>query len=350
MVKQMRVLIIKTSALGDVVHSLPVIDYLHQVSPGIEIDWVVEQAFRPVLEHNPRISMIHGVCFKKWKKQPFSAETRDAVRKTIRTLRSRRYDLVFDLQGNIKSGLITRLSGCADRIGFSRESVRESLNLWCTTRHVPFRPEDDHVTGRYLRLVSVPFGRDYHSMTLSAGIVTTAEEDAAAAAFMATLPDGLVFLFQPGTTWPTKLWREDAWIELGRLVHSRFPGATILLNWGSDGEKQEAQRIAAAVGGSIRLLPWLSIAELIPLIRMTDLVVGGDTGPVYIAAALGTPTVSFYRATDARLYRPFGNRNVVLQSPLPCSACGLRKCERDEQCRGSIAVADVLAGIEQVLA
>jgi heptosyltransferase-1 len=102
----MRVLIIKTSALGDVVHALPVIDYLHQVYPDIEIDWVVEEAFLPVLEHNPGLRQIIPVRTKKWRKAPLSPETRQELKALRIALREGSYDLVFDIQGNLKSGLI----------------------------------------------------------------------------------------------------------------------------------------------------------------------------------------------------------------------------------------------------
>ena len=334
----MRVLIIKTSSLGDVIHALPVLDYLRQVSAGIEIDWVVEESFLPVLEHNPHIAQIHVVRTKKWRKAPFSADTRHDLKVLYSNLRGRSYDLVFDIQGNLKSGLIAWLSGADKRIGFCRDVLQEKVNSLFTNRKIPFRAIDKNVSDRYLRVISVLFGRDYREMEITGTIVSSFEDEAAADRYMAALPDGLVFVFQVGTTWNTKLWYPEGWSALARRILARYPGSTILINWGSPDEKALAEQIAGEVGSSVRMLPWLRIRELIPVLRRVDLVVGGDTGPVYLAAAVGTPTVSYYRATSAAAYAPRGDLHRAVQAHMSCAGCGLTSCEKDAECRASISV------------
>ena len=345
----MRVLIIKTSSLGDVIHALPVIDYLCQVSSGIEIEWVVEESFLPVIEHNPRIARIHVVRTKKWRKAPFSPETRIDLKTLYRSLRERPYDLVFDIQGNLKSGLIAWLSGCGKRIGFSRDVLQEKVNCLFTNRQIPFRSIDKNVTDRYLRVISVLFGRDYRDMELTGTIASTPEDETAADHYLASLPDGLVFVFQVGTTWNTKLWYPEGWIELARRIISRHPGSTILINWGSPDEEALAEQIVHEVGDSVRLLPWLRIKELIPVLRRVDLVIGGDTGPVYLAAAVGTPTVSFYRATSAAAYAPSGKQHRCIQAKMQCTACGRTSCDKDQECRSSISVDELFDAVVQLI-
>jgi len=333
----MKVLIIKTSALGDVVHALPVIDYLQQVSPGVQIDWVVEEAFLPVLEHNPGLGRIHAVRTKKWRKAPFSRETRTDLRALREALRAGSYDLVFDIQGNLKSGLIAWLSGAGERIGFSTEVLQEKLNRLFTTRRIPFRELDRQVGERYLRVVSAPFGRDYPGMELDGNIYSASGDEEAAERYLAELPPGLLFMFQVGTTWSTKLWYPEGWIELGRRILERYPGSTILVNWGSPEEQALGERIVREVGASVRLLPWLRIRELIPVIRRVDLLIGGDTGPLYLAAAVGTATVSYYRATSAASYAPRGKRHRAIQAAMDCAGCQRTACSRDGECRASIS-------------
>lgn len=339
----MRILIIKTSALGDIIHALPVIDYLHQVSPGIEIDWVVEEAFLPVLEHNPGLRQIIPVRTKKWRKAPFAPQTREDIRALRRALRDRPYDLVFDIQGNLKSGLIAWLSGAGERIGFSTEVLQEKLNRLFTTRRIPFRDSDRHVSDRYLRIVSAPLGRDYPEMDIASNIFSSSEDEAAAERFMSELPPGPVFMFQIGTTWSTKLWYPEGWIELARRITRCYPESTILINWGSPYEKALGERIVNEAGESVRMLPWLRIKELIPVIRRVDMLIGGDTGPLYLAATVGTPTVSYYRATSAATYAPRGKKHRSVQADMKCTACYRTSCdhEKDRECRASISV-DVL--------
>jgi heptosyltransferase-1 len=345
----MRVLIVKTSALGDVIHALPVIDYLQQVVPDVEIDWVVEDRCRQILAGHPGISHLHVIHTRKWKKHPFSRETWREIREFRDILRHRNYDLVFDIQGNLKSGFLSWFSGAGDRIGFTGDALQESANLFFTTRQVSLRKHDYHVTDRSLRLASVPFGKDYRDFTLSSFIPISSEHAATATVLLSTLSDGLVFLFQHGTTWSTKLWHDEGWIELGRRLHAEYPNSAILINWGSDEEKKRAEKIALSVGGVIRPLPWLTIGELAALIGKVDLVIGGDSGPVHIAAALGTPTVSLYRATDPRRNGPRGGHHVIIQSPLHCRVCLRKECDRDRQCRESITVEAVLKGVETAL-
>jgi len=344
-----KVLIIKTSALGDVIHALPVIDYLRQVSPGIEIDWVVEEQFLPVLEHNPGLRRIFPVRTKKWRKAPFSAETRSDLKALRKGLRERSYDLVFDIQGNLKSGLIAWLSGARERIGFAGEALQEKANALFTTRRIPFRDRDRNVTDRYLRVVSAPFGRDYPGMEPGGAIFSAPEDEAAAKRYRAELPDGQLLLFQVGTTWSSKLWYPEGWTELARRIVARYPEATILINWGSPDEKALGERIVREVGPAVRLLPWLRIRELIPVLRMVDLVIGGDTGPVYLAAAVGTPTVSFYRATSAATYAPQGQRHRAVQAAMACAPCYRTSCDRDGECRHSISVDTLFAAVTDLI-
>jgi heptosyltransferase-1 len=346
----LKVLIVKVSALGDVVHALPVLDYLHQVSPGIEIDWIVEEGHREILDGHPQLRTVHVVRTHVWRAGLLSLKSWREMAAVRRTILDAHYDIVFDLQGNLKSGLITWLSGVERRYGFDRDDVRESINLIFTNNQVPLRRQDSHVSARALRVVSVPFGRDYTAMKLATDIFTSPEDDAEAEALLSTLSDGLMFVFHNGTTWTTKLWHEEGWVKLGKLALERFSDATVLLSWGNERERAVAERIAAGIGGSVRLLPRLSLKGFCALLKKIDLFVGGDTGPVHLAAAVGTPTASFYRATDAKRNGPRGEHHFLLQSPLHCRACLRKECDRDHQCRESITAEAIMKGIEELFA
>lgn len=345
----MRVLIVKVSALGDVVHTLPVLDYLRQAAPGIEIDWVVEEGNRDIVEGHPLLRRVHLVRTRAWRQALLSLKTWREISKIKGELRDAHYDIVFDLQGNFKSGLITWLSGSERRYGFDRDDVRESLNLIFTNNQVPLRRQDSHVSTRALRVASAPFGKDYAGMKLATDIYTSPDDDAAAEAFLSTLSDGLVFLFHYGTTWETKLWREDGWIELGKKLLSEMQDSTILFSWGNDSERMAVERIAAAIKGNARILPRMTLKGLCAFLKKIDLVVGGDTGPVHMAAAVGTPTVSFYRATDPKRNGPKGENQLHVQSPLHCKACLRKECDRDIQCRESITADALMKSILTIL-
>ena len=345
----MRVLIIKPSSLGDVIQTLPVLDYLHQAVPGIEVDWVIEESLQELLAGHPQLSQLHPVPAALWRKNRFAIKTWRGVSALQRTLCERGYDLVFDLQGDLASGVISRFSGCADRLGFEREEVKEPLNTLCNTRLVPVRRQDFHNTDRCLRVVSIPFAKDFRAMSLAGHLETSPEDDAYAETLLATLADGLVFLFHHGAAQPTEAWSEKGWTALGKEVLDRFQDASILFPWSNEAERQAASSIAAAIGPGCRVLDRLSLKGFAALLKKVDLMVGGDAGLVQMAATLGTPTVSFYRATSAKKSAPRGDAHVALQSPMHCAGCLRAFCDKDAQCRDSIKVEAVMGGIDGLL-
>ncbi|HKZ16543.1 MAG TPA: lipopolysaccharide heptosyltransferase I [Geobacteraceae bacterium] len=345
----MRVLVVKMSALGDIIHALPVLDYLHKVSRGIEVDWVVEEPFLNILEGNPLISRLHVVRTKVWRKRPLSPATWRDIDVMKRALRERDYDMVFDIQGNLKSGLVCWLSGAGSRIGFARKHLQESINLLFTTRQIPVRRQDYHITDQYLRVVSVCFGRDFNAFNLVSDIHTSPDDDESARTLLATLSDGLIFLFHCGTTWQTKFWQQEGWVDVGRMLLDKYRESTILLSWGNDDERSAAAAIAAAIGPGARVIDRYSLKGFAALLKKVDLVIGGDTGPVHIAAAVGTPTVSLYRASDGRRSGPRGPGHVTVQSPFDCAPCFRTDCDRDEDCRRSITAASVMQAVQKAL-
>jgi len=223
------------------------------------------------------------------------------------------------------------------------------VNLLFTTRQIPIRPRDRHVTDQYLRVVGLPFGRDFQEMVLATDIYTAPADDAAADALLATLSDGLVFLFHCGTTWPSKFWYEEGWVQLGKSLLQTYPESSLLLTWGNEAERELATAIAAAMGGGARLVDRHSLKGLTAILKKVDLVVGCDSGPVHLAAAVGTPTVSLYRASDGKRSGPQGKIHAIVQSPLHCSCCFRTSCDNDEVCRQSITVEAVLSAAERIL-
>ena len=346
----MRILIVKISAMGDVLHALPVLDYLKQASPGCEIDWVIEEAFADLLRDNPLISKLHTVHFKQWKRRPFSLDTIKEVQAARKGLAERSYDLVIDIQGNIKSGIVAWLSGCPRRTGFCRVAAQESLNSLFINRRIRLLPGDRHITEQYLRIAEAAFDLKFSGLQLHTDVCTSQEDDLAAEELVNRFRrSGPVILIHTGTTWQTKFWHESGWIELGGKIITSFPGAVLLFSWGNASERSAAERITASLGSQAVQLDKFSLMRLAALVKKVALVIGGDTGIVHLAAAAGTPTVSYYRASDGLRSGPRGAQHAIVQAPMPCARCFRTRCEKDRECRESITPELLLEEIKRVL-
>lgn len=346
-----RILIVKLSALGDVAHALPVVDYLGKKAPGSAVDWVVDRRFAGLLEGHPGLRRVVPLDLSRWKKSWTAADARREASEAVRGLRTGAYDAAFDIQGNAKSGVVTRLSGARLRFGFDRGGVRELPNLLCTNRKVPLRPEDRHVSQKYLRIVSAPFGGSFDLGSLRTEIVTRPEDSAAAARIVQDLVPGSspVVAVHPGSTWVTKRMDPEFWTEaIGRL-RARYSRLGILLSWGSEQERVEAEAIRDGAGGRTAVLPRLTLKELAALYRTCGYLMAPDTGPLHIAAAVGARTVSVFRATDGNRNAPHGPDHRFLQAPMPCTACLRKRCDRDAECRESVRPGDAAEAMASLI-
>lgn len=343
----MRVLIVKVSALGDVVHALPVLAWLKSADPALEIDWLVEEAFAPLLEGHPLLRRVHRLATKAWRRQGWGASLR-GVAAIARVLRAEAYDVVLDLQGNSKSGLFTRLTGAPRRYGFAGDGVREWPNLLATNCRVPLTSAEHHVSDRSLAIsrAAFPGGR---APAVAGPLPVLPQAAAVVEERLADmgLADGPLVVLHYGTTWTTKLWPLESWRTLAAALVRR--GIRPLLTWGSEAEHEAVLEIAAVCSGKAVVWPRGTLPELVALLARVNLVVGCDTGPVHIAAAVGTATVSLYRVTDARRNGPRGDRHLLLQAPLECSPCLRKACDRDAECGSSIPPDEVLAAVERLL-
>jgi len=186
-------------------------------------------------------------------------------------------------------------------------------------------------------------------MKLSSDIYTSPEDDETARTLLATMSDGLVFLFHYGTTWETKFWFEEAWVDLGKRLLENYPESSILLSWGNEAERAAVTGIAAGIGPGARVLDRFPLKGFAALLKKVDLVVGGDTGPIHIAAAVGTPTVSLYRASDGKRSGPRGPGHVIVQTPIHCAPCFRTECDKNDKCMRTIAVEDVMRAGDKAL-
>ncbi|MDD5249238.1 MAG: lipopolysaccharide heptosyltransferase I [Rhodocyclaceae bacterium] len=288
----MRILLVKTSSLGDVVHNLPVVSDLARHFPDAKIDWVVEESFAALPRLHPAVDRVLPVAVRRWRRSLLSPATWTQIAAFRRALQEHAYDLVIDTQGLLKSGLIVgqaRLAAGGRRCGFSRATVREALaaRFYDAAFDIP-RPL--HAVERNRRLAAAAAGYVV-DLTLDYGI-------AAPPLSAQWLPKKDYAVLLTATSRADKLWPDPDWHALGlALVAS---GLVCVLPGGSGEERQRAAHLAARLGRAVAA-PTLGLAELAEVLAGAQLVVGVDTGLVHLAAALGRPTLALFCASDPQL-------------------------------------------------
>lgn len=281
----MRLLLVKTSSLGDVIHNLPVASDIAAQFPGAVIDWVVEEALTEIPRLHPAIHRVIPVALRRWRKQLLSTITWREMASFRRTLQTESYDAVIDTQGLLKSALICRMAH-GPRYGHGAEFAREPFASRFYDHCIPV-PAELHAVTRNRLLASQALGYSLPDV-LDYGIAVAPQPT----------PEADTVVLLTATSRDDKLWPAERWIALGQALQER--GLSSLLPAGSAVERERASRIAAGIPQA-RVLPPMNLTDLAATLAASRLVVGVDTGLVHLAAALGRPTIALFCASDPAL-------------------------------------------------
>ena len=292
----MRILLVKTSSLGDVIHNLPVVSDLRSQYPDAQIDWCVEESFADIPRLHPGVREVIPVAIRRWRKNLFRAATWQEIDSFRQRLRRSDYDAVLDTQGLIKSGLITFLAP-GRCYGYAAEVARESLASYFYDKTFVI-PPNAHAVARNRWLSAAAFSYPV-DLPLDYGISAPASD-------FPWLQAKRHAILLTATSRDDKLWNEAHWIDIARHLIER--GVTPVLPSGNARERQRTERIATASFGTV-VAPALSLRELAGLIGRSVLAIGVDTGLVHLAAALDVPTLALYTATDPTLTGVYGARH-----------------------------------------
>jgi lipopolysaccharide heptosyltransferase I len=330
----MNVLIVRLGALGDVVHAVPAAAALRAAYPDARIDWLVDARHRPFVDLVTvvdRAVVVGRSSIAGWTE-------------AVRQLRQVRYDVALDFQGLLKSAVLARASGAARVIGFSIWHLREKTARPFYSEAPSERSEsmEGHVIQKNLRLLRTVGVDDDRIVFPLADI-----ESAALASVAAAVGDAPFALVNPGAAWPNKRWPPERFGEVAGFLHE-VRGLTSIVLWGP-GEEGLARAVVDASAGSARVAPATSSSDLLALSRRAALMVSGDTGPLHIAAAAGTPTVAIFGPTDPGRNGPWAASDVVVSRYATCGCHYDRRCHESRWCLDDVSVAEVTAAIQQRL-
>ncbi len=315
----MRILIVKLGAIGDVVHTLPALAVLRRSLPDAHLAWVVERGgAAKLLRDNPAIDELIEVDTRGWRKDLLGTETRRAIRVTLSRLRG--YDVALDFQGLLKSGMMAWLARAPRRIGFAKAALREPASAYLLTEQVAV-DDDDHIIKKNLSLVAhLGFsGAGEYEFPLG---LSFADEQFAAQ----QIAEGAVAIINPGGGWPTKLWNVEGFAAIADRLWEAYRWRSVV-TYGPGEEALANSVVAASHSGAVRMLD-STLKQFFALAQKAKLFLGGDTGPLHLAAAAGAPIVGIYGPTPARRNGPFANEDVIVERfDLDCRVdCFRRSC------------------------
>ena len=298
-----RILLVKTSSLGDVVHNLPVASDLRSRYPDLEIDWAVEEGFADIPHLHPAVSRVIPVAPRRWRRSLADRATWREIGALRQVLRSRGYDVVIDTQGLLKSALIARLSP-GRRFGLDWSSSREPLRpFYHRTFHVSWSL---HAVERNRQLAAKALGYT-PAPAVDYGIAAT-QTVARLPEWAAPLESGDYAVLLHATSAEAKLWPEHQWVKLGDHLYHR--GLCSVLPWGSDEERARSERIARLLPHAM-VPPRLSLHEAAGLLARARAVFGVDTGLTHLSVAQGTTTIGIYCATNPAATGLYGSVRAV---------------------------------------
>jgi lipopolysaccharide heptosyltransferase I len=320
----MKILIVRLGAIGDVIHVLPALSALRRAHPQAYISWAVESgATATLLSDNPLLDEVIVLDNRKWRRSPGQAATRNEIRTLVRGLRESRYDVSLDFQGLLKSAVIPFLARIPRRIGFAFEALREPASGFLLTERVSVS-NDEHVIRKNLELAAsmgAPTDLEYEFP------LHAAETDRQYITSQLSEIGEHPALVNPGGGWSTKLWSPERFAEVARRLWKHF-GIPSVITYGPGEESLAEQVVARCRNEPVRHLK-TSLRQFLVLARDARIFVGGDTGPMHLAAAVGTPIVSIFGPTSSRRNGPFSRDDIVVErDDLECRVdCYRRKCQ-----------------------
>jgi heptosyltransferase I len=363
-----KILLIKLSAVGDVVHTIPVLNKLRRRYPDAQIDWLVSSTIAEFLGPHPAITNVIEFIREDWAKPWRPASFTNSVRLAAR-LRASKYDLVIDLQGQLRSGLLAQATGTPVRIGFGKPVARRWEELsrklpdearkhawhgaregsWLAYSHfIPLPSLEVHAVDRYLA-VGPMLGLDDGAADFSFPIPREAADRIDALLHYYDIAKAKLVALAPGTVWETKQWQSEGFAEVARHFQQKGFAVTVI---GAPREHALCDAVAALAPGATNLAGETTLPELAALIRRSAICVTNDSGPMHLAVALGRPVVSIFGPTNPMWAGPYHRADAVLQASIPCAPCYLRqlsRCMYGHDCMHKITAQAVIDRAESIL-
>ncbi|MBF0550260.1 MAG: lipopolysaccharide heptosyltransferase II [Deltaproteobacteria bacterium] len=341
----MKILMVKLSAIGDVVHTMAALTALRSAFPTAKIDWVVEEAAASLVKGHPDINKVMISRRKKWQQD---LKTIDGIktafpeiRRFVKELRVEHYDYIIDFQWLFKSALVVALARGKCKMGY--DLTQEGSYLFLNRRVTPVS-KNNHAVWRYVHLAGVMAGIDFETPEPELPPRDFEAEDLRIRLASAHHP---LVAINPMAKWDTKNWLPERFSRLADSLVDRYgaevmftgsPEDRAVIDYILDGMHQKAVNLAGAT----------SLADLAEIYRRTDLVISTDTGPMHMAAAVGTPVIALFGPTAPWRTGPYGKRHMVVRTGLNCSPCFKKKC-RTQECMTNLDVDMVLKAVDRKL-
>ena len=298
----MKVCVIKTSSMGDVIHTLPALTDAQKVIPNLSIDWVVEENFAEIPRWHSAVNQIIPIALRRWRKSPFSIQTRNEWKNYRTLLQAENYDAVIDAQGLIKSALFATRFAQGVKHGYDRKSIREPLASFFYDKKYAISYQQ-HAVERIRQLFAQSLGYELPQAQGDYGI---------ARHFLHQTSEKNYVVFIHSTTRADKHWEELEWQKLIEKI-TALSDCEIHLPWGNELEKARAERLAQ-VHSKVIVLPKLTLTELAEQLANAQAVVSVDTGLAHLTAALDKPNITLYGATDPKLIGCYGKNQHYLSA------------------------------------
>ncbi|MDA8092126.1 MAG: lipopolysaccharide heptosyltransferase I [Nitrospiraceae bacterium] len=326
-----KILVIKPSSLGDVIHSLPFLYSIKEQLPQVKVHWVIAGGLAPLLEGHPLIDRLWTINKDEWKRPSRLIHTAREFMALSKALKKERFDAVFDLQGLLRSAAIAAMAGAGSVIGFSE--AREGGPLFYTHK-VSVAGKKMHAVERYLKMA------EFAGITPKIEFPLPEDID-----FAAPLGECEYAVIAPGARWPSKRWPASKW---GELAKSFLPLRSLVI--GAESDTGLALEVASASGGAaVPFAGKSSLKGLVEIIRRAKFMVTNDSGPMHIAAALQVPVFAVFGPTDPELTGPYGKGpRVVISQKAGCSPCRNRTCKK-MICMDAVSVEMVEKEIKKAL-
>jgi heptosyltransferase I len=339
----MNILIIKLSAIGDVLHTLPSLSALRKLYPQAHITWVVEEAAADLVRNHPLLNSVLVSRRKRWIKDIARGSIRRPMREIrsfLRELRQRPYDLVIDFHGLLKSSLIVLLSGGKRKLGY--DSMQELSGIFVNEKI----PEDmnKHAVDRYLDFPRY-LGMQTDEVEFVLPLNREAEVKTGNLLKKYNLEENKFVAINPVAFWQTKLWENEKFAVLADLIASRLDVKVVF----TGSEKESVDKITSQMSAApVNLAGATSLLDLAWLYKSALLVVTTDSGPMHLASAVGTPVIALFGPTDPARTGPYGAGHTIIRSDEPCSPCFLKKCPT-KKCMQDISPEQVFAAVNTQL-